>query len=172
MFCKGSLSRVRRGDRLNRLIAKKWRHSVKRSRNPWTVNTSGDMIARVRPLTHCCVASAPLAGVAQLVEYLPSKQGVAGSSPVSRSIRGIAWADAPQKELVLSRSTTRYQNSREMGSKLPQIARVFFVSSPCLLPVCKAHQWASDSVNQRVTVRQSAAAQEALAQLPEPLAQS
>ena len=25
------------------------------------------------------------AGVAQLVEYLPSKQGVAGSSPVSRS---------------------------------------------------------------------------------------
>src|SRR5262249_39628559 len=26
------------------------------------------------------------AGVAQLVEYLPSKQGVAGSSPVSRSI--------------------------------------------------------------------------------------
>jgi hypothetical protein len=27
----------------------------------------------------------PPAGVAQLVEYLPSKQGVAGSSPVSRS---------------------------------------------------------------------------------------
>jgi len=35
------------------------------------------------------------AGVAQLVEYLPSKQGVAGSSPVSRSMpleirRGVA----------------------------------------------------------------------------------
>ena len=32
------------------------------------------------------VTSAAVAGVAQLVEYLPSKQGVAGSSPVSRSI--------------------------------------------------------------------------------------
>ena len=42
------------------------------------------------------------AGVAQLVEYLPSKQAVAGSSPVSRSklkfIR--VWFTVPQKCLA------------------------------------------------------------------------
>ena len=36
-----------------------------------------------------------LAGVAQLVEYLPSKQGVAGSSPVSRSSRKNSGFTAP-----------------------------------------------------------------------------
>jgi hypothetical protein len=44
------------------------------------------------------------AGVAQLVEYLPSKQGVAGSSPVSRSTHHrfqaelLAYSDFVQNE--------------------------------------------------------------------------
>src|SRR5258708_6376121 len=39
-----------------------------------------------RPETSCCFGLAHDAGVTQLVEFLPSKQAVAGSSPVSRDL--------------------------------------------------------------------------------------
>src|SRR5260221_2149112 len=50
-----------------------------------------------RPETSCCFGLAHDAGVTQLVEFLPSKQAVAGSSPVSRSQMYIVSLQAGEK---------------------------------------------------------------------------